>query len=96
MPEQIADCLDRLVDRHAVARRLLNREVALLGKDGGDAIAPGRLHSGEDPGLVVNEHVMSSRIAALDVLQLFFLMDVDRELRPRTPSISLSAQSFRG
>jgi hypothetical protein len=86
MAQQISDRLDRLVHGHAVARRLLNREVALLRKDGGDSIAPGRLHRGEDSGLVVNEHVMTSRIAALDVLQLLFLVDVNENFtRERLP-----------
>ena len=80
MVQQIADLVDRLVDRRAVPRRLLNRVVALLGKDGGHSIAPGCLHGGEDAGLVVNEHVMSSRIAALNVLQLFLLVDVNENI----------------
>jgi len=52
--------------------------MALLGKDGRDPIAPRRLDRGEDGGLIVDEHVTSGGMPALDVREFSFLVDLDQ------------------
>ena len=61
-------------------RRLFASVVALLRKDGRDAVAPGGLDRGQDTRLVVDQRVMGGGIAARDVLKLFLLVDVDQHM----------------
>ena len=60
------------------------RVVALPRKYRGDARRPDLLHRGQDAQLVVDQHVVVGRVALLDVVQLLFLVDVDRA-RGRPP-----------
>ncbi len=53
------------------------RVVPLAGEDGGQALAPRLLDRGEDPDLVVDQHVVVGRVASLDVVELELLVDVD-------------------
>ena len=53
------------------------RVVPLAGEDGGQALAPRLLDRGEDPHLVVDQHVVVGRVASLDVVELELLVDVD-------------------
>ena len=55
---------------------LVERVVALARKDRRHAVAPDLLHRGEDPHLVVHEHVALGGVAPLDVLELLLLVDV--------------------
>ena len=75
------------------------RVVALPREDRRHAVAPDLLHRGEDPHLVVDEHVALRRIAPLDVLELLLLVDVDEHVaagrRPRGPSAGSSAAGRR-
>src|SRR5437016_14197406 len=53
------------------------RVVALAREDGRQPIAPPLLDGGQYPNLVVHEHVVRRRMAALDVVELLLLVDVD-------------------
>jgi hypothetical protein len=55
-------------------------EFALAGEHGRDAIAPGLLDGGQDPQLVVHEHVVLGGVVPGDVVQFLLLVDVDEHL----------------
>jgi hypothetical protein len=51
--------------------------MALLGKHRGNPRAPDPLHRGENAQFVVDQHIVISRIEALYVLELAFLVNID-------------------
>src|SRR5437016_13977585 len=53
------------------------RVVALAREDGRQPIAPPLLDGGQDPNLVVHEHVVRRRMAARDAVELLLLVAVD-------------------
>ena len=65
-----------------VARQRLGimRVHPLLGEQGRHAAAPDVFDRGENPRLVVDQHVMVCRVAAFDVVELLFLVDVDQHV----------------
>src|ERR1041385_1770729 len=77
--EQIANAIDRDICRRIGSDDLrIKRVMALPGKDGSHLRAPDFLYFSQDADLVVNQHVMTGREAAFDILQLLFFMDIDQ------------------
>ncbi len=76
--EEVADRIDRDVGRRVRRKQVrVVRELPLLREHGRDALSPVQLRGGEDPHLVVDEHVPLGRKAALDVVELLLLVNVD-------------------
>ena len=70
--------VDRDVRGRVSGQRLgVVRVVSLAREDGGHAGAPDLLDRGQDAQLVVDQHVVTGRVALLDVVQLLLLVDVD-------------------
>ena len=55
MVQQTANLIDHPVDKHGVARPILDRVMTLLGKDGGDAVGQGEFGRSQDAGLVIDK-----------------------------------------
>src|SRR3954468_9751087 len=68
--------------------------MTLACKDSRNALAPDRLHCREDPELIVDHNVSSSRVPALDVGEHLFLVNVDEDATvdglPETRALDLS------
>src|SRR5919198_1370646 len=77
--QQIAVRLDGDVRRRVLSRLRGMRVMTLPRKDGGETFAPDSFHGGEDSNLVVHQDVALRRIAALDILELLLLVDVDQD-----------------
>src|SRR3954471_11964834 len=54
--------------------------VPLARKDGGQTLAPMGFDGGQDPQLIVDQDVVAGRVAGLDVVELFFFVDVDEDV----------------
>ena len=51
-------------------------KLALPRQDGSNAVTPHTLHSCQNSRLVVDQHVMASRITPLDVVEFMLFMDI--------------------
>ena len=87
----------RVESGRRIARDLrVVRVVALARKDGRDALAPGLLEGGQEPYLVVDEHVVRRRVAPLDVVELAAPCGCRSSTRPLTASRRPERSTFRG
>src|SRR5438128_1628187 len=78
MSQKVADAFDRQVGR-TIGLRIAS-VLTLARKDRRDALAPRFLDCGQDSRFVVYQYIVLRRIAARDVIQLFFLVDVDQHV----------------
>src|SRR6185369_10089730 len=79
--QELTDPLHRDVrGRMALEMLRVGGVMALAREDRGDAFPPDLLHRAEDPHLVVDQDVAVGRIAALDVVELDLLVDVNEDV----------------
>jgi hypothetical protein len=74
---EVADPIDGHVRRRMACDVGRRGVVPLAREDRRQPLAPVLLDGGQDPDLVVHEHVVGRRMAALDVVELLLLVDVD-------------------
>src|SRR3954447_26493820 len=73
--EKIADTLDCQVDRIGAGVRRMGK-LALPRQYSGNAVTPCTLHCCKNSRLVIDQHVMVSRIAPLDIVEFMLFVDI--------------------
>jgi hypothetical protein len=77
----IANSLNIHIGRGILRKNLwIQRVVTLAHKNGGDASAPDLFDGCEDSQFVIDEHIVMSGVAALDVFEFLFFVNVNHGL----------------
>ena len=76
--QKIADAFDCDIDRIGAGVRRIGK-LALPRQYSGNAVTPRALHCCENSRLVVDQYVMVSRIASLDIIEIMLFVDVNQD-----------------